>query len=406
MSIKVTHVSTSDRGGAFNSALRLHQGLLNENITSKYLCLDRLNQNSIDEIYQHERYYPKLYERVFNKIGLPLTAAHKNLKKIRRKEGKYEIFSFPNTDYSLHLHPLVKEANIINLHWVANFLDFPSFFANTKQPVVWTLHDMNPFQGGFHYQDDVKNNTNYSGLENKLRRVKKDALARVTNLHIVTPSKWLFRESQNSELLGRFPHHHIPYGLDTNLFKPFPKSLARSLFNIPADKLVLLFACESLENPRKGLDLLIEAIKHLPTDVDCHICAVGTRTNIPDDLKINQLGRIQDDRLMPLLFSAADAFILPSREDNLPNVMLESLACGTPVICFPVGGMPDVIENGFNGVIANDIGAIELKDAILSYIKHKDKFDNNKIRNFATENYSLSVQAQKYEKLYSDLSNL
>src|SRR5690606_4080266 len=119
------------------------------------------------------------------------------------------------------------EADIINLHWTAGFLDWPSFFSKIKKPVVWTLHDQNAFLGGEHYRErfygmDEKGvpiprsySRSETDEENRLAQIKRECLAGASNLTVVTPSKWMFDESRKSPLLKRFQHHHIPYGLPT-----------------------------------------------------------------------------------------------------------------------------------------------------------------------------------------------
>jgi len=402
--IRVVHISTSSTGGAGNAAMRLHQGLRKKGVESHFLCLYG-PKHKLPNVHAVSVKYPHFIRRgLYNKLGIPTTSEQKNANALKGKEGNYEIFSFPTSSYDLSTHSLVQEADIIHLHWVANFLDYPSFFKNCPKPIVWTLHDMNPFQGGFHYQEDVERNDKvFRDLENQLCQKKINALKHTSNIHVVCPSKWLFEESRNSESLGEYPHFQFSYGLDLNLFKPLPKAFARSVFNLPSDKNILLFVSESVQNRRKGFDLLLKAVKELSLSEETIICAVGKNTHSENISGIVHLGRVQDERLMPLLYSAADAFVLPSREDNLPNVMLESLACGTPVISFPVGGMLDVIKNGLNGILASEVSSTALQEAIEQFIRQDKTFDRERIRAFAVAHFDQALQAKRYIELYSTI---
>lgn len=400
--MKILHISTSNQGGAANAALRLHQGLLNAGNNSKYLCLQQSNRD-IPEVYDFGRKKQTLFLRGLRKLGLSPSKADKNRRQIQGLEGKYEIFTFSNTDYDLTKHPLVQEADVIHLHWIANFLDWPSFFKSITKPIVWTLHDMNPFQGGFHYADDVERNQKIFGkIEQRLREIKLKALEGVRNLTITPPSEWLTQASRNSVLLGRFPHQTIPYGLDTQLFRPLDRNFARQVFNLPQDKKLLLFVADSVANPRKGMDLLVEALRLLPEkDVVIVTIGGGKVGQLSEQPEHIYLGRIQDERLMALAYSAADLFVIPSREDNLPNTVLESIACGTPVVGYQIGGIPDMLIEEKNGFLAPELSPEALAQTIQKALD--TNFDRAWIRADAVQRFDQSVQAQRYLELYRDI---
>ncbi|NJO90144.1 MAG: glycosyltransferase [Chloroflexia bacterium] len=325
-----------------------------------------------------------------------------------RKRSDAEIFSFAWTDFDITTHPFYKEADIINLHWIAGFLDYKSFFAKNTKPVVWTLHDQNAFTGCCHYSmscDKFIKICDYCPLLNnsnvyKSHIVKIRALAKFNNLTIVSPSNWLKSISQKSSLFNRFPHHHIPYGLDMSVYKSFNKVFAREVFGIPEDKKVLLFVCDDLNNSRKGFALLLEALNKI-NNKDVLFYAVGySGKDIPN---VNILGRINNDRLMALLYCAADAFVLPSLEDNLPNTMLESVSCGTPVIAFPNGGITEVIIHGNNGILAQNNTSKALAEAIQVFLNGDVLFDRDSIRASAIQLFAPEIQGKKYIELYKSI---
>jgi glycosyltransferase involved in cell wall biosynthesis len=399
--MKILHISTSDYGGAANATLRLHQGLLNAGNISKCLCLQQSNRK-VAEVYGFERKKQTLFFRFLRKLGFSTSQADKNQRQIQGLEGKYEIFTFPNTDYDITKHPLVQEADLIHLHWVANFLDWPSFFISVKKPIVWTLHDMNPFQGGFHYADDMERNQKIFGkLELQMLDIKLKALKSVSSLTIITPSEWLTQASRNSAVLGRFPHQTIPYGLDTQLYRPLDKNFARQIFNLPQDKKLLLFVADTVANPRKGMDLLTEALRLL-SEKDLVIVTIGGGNVGPlSDQQHIHLGRINDERLLTLAYSAADLFVIPSREDNLPNTVQESISCGTPVVGFQIGGIPDMLIEAKNGFLAPQQSPEALSQTLKKALD--SNFDRTSIRKDAFKRYDQSVQAHRYLELYKEI---
>ena len=402
--LKIVHISTYDSGGAGNAAMRLHLGLLEKNVNSIFLCAKKsTDYKNVVEFSQKQSILKSTFIRTpFNAIGLPIDKNNQNQKTLNKLSGEYDLFTFPDANADILSHPAVKEADIINLHWVAKYLDYPSFFTKVNKPVIWTLHDMNPIQGGFHYYDEMEQNKNVFGLlENKLRKRKAALIHQCKNLTVVAPSKWLHNLAKQSDAFKLAKHFHIPYGLDTTLFKDYGKAIAREVFNLPMDKIIISFVSADIHTRRKGFDLLFEAIKKTDYLQDVVFCTVGA---VPDGLNDNNfihLGTIKDERLMALLYSASDGYVLPSREDNLPNVMLEALSCGTPVLSFAVGGMLDLIQPGFNGEFANEISAKSLSERLKLFVERIGKYDRIQIRQNIIDNYNLSVQANKYLNLYN-----
>jgi len=395
--MKILHVITTDTGGAGTAALRIHQGLLNIGCESKVLCMNKKKDHEF--VYEYPVSFLERINRFVRKKGLRSNELYKIKKEFRKIDSEVEIFTFPYSYLDITSTFLFKDADIINLHWTSGFLDYMSFFEKVNKPVVWTLHDMNPFMGGFHYQEDCDNNPGLKELETKIISIKNNEVDKIKKLTIVTPSLWLKSSSEKSIILGRFEHNCIPYGLDMKVFRPIDKKIVRKKYNIPDCNNLLLFVSENINNRRKGFELLIDSLKFLKND-NISIGVIGACDNKIDLPNAYYWGQINDENILAELYSAADAFILPSREDNLPNTMLESIACGTPVICFPVGGMLDVIKTGFNGILANDISALDMAEAINKFLLMKEEFNSNAIRNFALENYSLEKPALLYEKLY------
>lgn len=402
--LKVVHISAYDNGGAGNAAMRLHLGLLSIGVHSTFLCIRKTTDyKNVVQFRQGKRsILQSPYVRApFNKIGLPIDKITRNAKKLNKLTGKYEMFTFPDAEGDILSHPAVMNADIINLHWVANLLDYSSFFTNVNKPVVWTMHDMNPIQGGFHYADDVElNKTQFGAIEDLLRKKKSELINTCKNLSVVAPSKWLHNLAKKSDAFKSASHFCIPYGLDTGLFKDFGKAVSRPVFDLPMDKIIFSFVSHDIHNRRKGFDLLYDAIKQMKNLEQVIFCAVGCATEEFHDDRFIYLGNIRDEKLMALLYSASDAYVLPSREDNFPNVMLEAMCCGTPVLSFAVGGMPDLIQPGFNGELANEASSTLLAACLDLFVSNVKKFDRGQIRHHIVEHYNLSVQANNYLDLY------
>ncbi len=243
-------------------------------------------------------------------------------------------------------------------------------------PLIWTLHDMNAFTGGCHFASDCTNYISNCGRcpqlgskqESDLSRAvwqrKNDAFAAipVSRLTIVCPSRWMAECLKKSSLLTRFHCEVIPYGLSLRSFAPRNKRWSRDVLGIPEGRKVILFVAD-YHNRRKGFDILVESLMHLPQDL--HILIAGAvNTAQVKGLKFQALGHISNDGILSLAYSAADLFVCPSLEDNLPNTVLEALACGTPVVGFKVGGLFDMVRPRQTGWLAEKCEAIPLAEAI------------------------------------------
>jgi glycosyltransferase involved in cell wall biosynthesis len=420
--IRVLHVNTFDSGGAAIACQRIHLGLLSCDVDSKILV--RLRKNNIDkstQIVLRNSFLQKALNQIKKKL-LKSSLIKKEwidreyrFKKTRPKGLEY--FSYPYSDYDITQTREYEEADIIHLHWVANFLDWKSFFKENKKPVLWTLHDENPFLGAEHYAERFLGIDEegfpiirvYSEFELikeiELKTIKIRALKDVKNLNIVCPSGWLLDRSKTSEVLGRFQHYLIPNGFPTGTFRNYDKNFSRKVFGLNPSTKIVLFVADSLNNERKGFVYLIKAMERLieSGNPNLQLCAIGNNSNLISHKSILELGKISDERLLALAYSAADIFIIPSLEDNLPNTMIESLLCGTPVIGFPAGGIPEVIINGQNGILCDEISVDSLYKAINHFMSGEIFFNSESISQTAKEKYSLEEQAKSYIQIYKEI---
>lgn len=335
--------------------------------------------------------------------------------------ARYELFSDDRSQYASELAGSLPSADVVNLHWVAQLMDYRAFLpvVTARLPIVWTLHDMNPFTGGCHYDLACARFTRSCGecpelgssetddLSSRVWRRKRGAFDQVPRerLHIVTPSRWLASEVERSALLSRFDVTVIPNGLDLDDFAPRDRRLAREALGVPEEGQAILFVSEDIANPRKGFRLLAETLKGLENHQDLILISIGRgRPALETGLRHRHLGQINEDRLLSLVYSAADVFVIPSRSDNLPNTVLEAHACGTPVIGFDAGGIGELISPGFTGLLAPAGDVDALRAAILRALEDRvlpGMRDN--CRNAAIEGYGQAEQARRYADLYASL---
>lgn len=397
----IVHVSTNQSGGAGNAARRLHEGLRLDNIDSYFVsALGTANSKQHLEILAKR--YPRFWKRAARKLGFGLSTQDQWDRKTATMNGANVFASGIETDSTLLEHARLRNATIINLHWVAGILPWRTFFQSAQCPVVWTLHDMNPFLGIFHYETDRQRaSVAAQQLDAQILEQKQKILTRGTAPVIVSPSAWLRDKAQSSHLFRQFQHRHIPNGLNTHVFRPYSQAMARSVFRLPTDRKLMLVVAERLDDYRKGFDLLLKALQMPELAAEWDLVAVGEGDIPLESLTYHRIGAISDERLMALAYAAADMTVIASREDNLPNVILESLCCGTPVVGTPAGGIPEPIIRGRDGFVAESITSDALSAAIRQAMSHT--FDREIIAKEAAARFDSALQAKRYQALYNEL---
>lgn len=418
--MKILLINTFDRGGAGIACIRLHQGLLENGVDSTLLTMTK-SRNDLANHYSYEELVPSkrksLLGRIFKKVKSKLVKPDRKYLQLKASACKTaEYFSLIHSSYRIDLIPGIEKYDVINLHWVADFLDWSTFFTSSKiKNVSWTLHDMHPFTGGYHYSGGYegykKNDENPPFIKgtydpkfcSKQLNTKVDILDRSNvHLHIVGLSNWLFNCSKSSTVFKEKDHHLIPNGIDNRIFKPISKEVARTILNLPQDKKIILFVSDSLQNKRKGFHFLLEAIQQMDQD-NFVVCGVGRKSKEIAESNVRHLGAINDERLMSVIYNAADVFVLPSVEDNLPNVIVEALLCGLPSIGFKIGGMTDLIQESENGLLCDEISADTLLKQINAFFEEGITLSKNEIAENASLKYSYNVQAKGYMKLFEEI---
>jgi glycosyltransferase involved in cell wall biosynthesis len=312
--------------------------------------------------------------------------------------------------------------DILNLHWVNDGFMRIETLPRFHQPIVWTLHDMWPFAGGEHYVgDSARFREGYSGknrpageagldINRWIWERKRKSWSNLKNLVIATPSQWLGECASESALFQGFRVEVLPNGVDHERFHPMDHLAARSKLGLPENKKLILFGAGSAtSDKRKGFHLLVDTLNIVDsgkTSVDCELVVFGASSG--DDLfsmKTHYLGTLRDENRMAQVYAAADVFVAPSLEDNLPNTVLESLSCGTPVVAFDIGGMPDMVSHEVNGYLAPAFDTTKMAEGLLWVIGDKQRWErlSAEARGTVERSFTLKHAAYRYLSLYDEI---
>lgn len=412
--MKILHLSYSDNlGGAANAAFQLHRGLISSGVESRMLVA-KINSNE-EGIFK----CPANKKNRFYLI-VKLLKKYKKLIAQKRlfKEGRPTTYtSEPHSKYNFkEVIWLLEWADIINLHWVAGLVDWEKHIHLLSQfaPLVWTLHDMNPISGIWHFQPtEAENTTALQKLNAKIISKKIKVITELPEnvLTAVTPSTWLTNEVINSRVMQNINAHTIPNGIDITTFRPQEKTTTRKELGIPNDRLILGFIANDINDPRKGLDVLAEALQNLKEIYKDRIflLSLGFGELIEvHSVDSRHLGMSDSPAFVSKFYAALDVFICPSKQDNLPNTVLEALACGRPIIGSDIGGIPDMVQPGVTGWLTKSEDSKDLQANITKVFKlwEEDKLNSlsEEIRSTAEKRYSLYKQASSYIELYRNLA--
>lgn len=393
--MKVVHICSSIRGGAGRAALRLHFALLDAGVDSKILT--RWDSDESRFVYKTRRpFLVKVMERFLIPAGqLKYNAFYK--KYVTRTPA----LTFPDALYDCSRDPIVQSADIINLHWVGNMLNYQKFFDRVHKPIVWTLHDMNPFLGAFHLSSDLhilQNDGGAQKIEDELKLKKIRAYKKAKLLTIAPLSRWMETAALGSPAFSNTPHTLVRNCVDVSIFTPKSQDEARKQLGLPENIILFLYVSQAVENPKKGYQLLRQAAEQLPED--CGLIVVGSGT-LPAAPRIYNMGRIDDELQLSTVYASADAHILPSLEDNLPNTMLESLCCGVPVLSFQLGGMMDIINHGQNGLMSAKVSHAGILELIHQFCSYGVQQNRQQIAYNARQLFSPEKVAMQYINIYN-----
>ena len=404
--MKVLHINFSDsHGGAAKAAYRLHETMLKFGIDSKMLVVQKRNASSfVDTPHQKSYKIRNNFFRLINKIENTLSGT---------------IGSWSNNMFGLDLckHPDVLNADIIYLHWInANTLSLKSIqkLLSTRKQIFLFSHDMWYMTGGCHHSMGCDKFTDICGnckfktkrfplidIANIQFKKKQEVFKDCKNLTILTPSVWLKQCFLQSIIFRNYPIITARNILDTELFKPLDKIYCRKELQLPIKKKIVGFGAESVRNIYKGWNDLLEAIKNIKTsDVEFVIFGRLEKEFIEqygNDSRFHFLGSISDEQTMIKMYNACDILVCPSLAENFPNVIIEAMSCGIPVVANNVGGIPEIINHKKTGYLSVPHDIESLTKGIEWSLNHD--FDQQDIRTSIINLCSV----KNFEKLHNYL---
>lgn len=407
--VHLTEGLTDGDGGSI-SLYRLHRGLKAAGIGSKLLCTVKMPKGAPEDIMKVD------FSRAEAKAGYYLN-------QVSRKIGLDGLLD------PMHFHIVRSkaflDADLLTIHSVSgscSYLAIPEL--TRRKPTVLVLRDMLSFTGHcFHSLDCERwkagcGKCPYPNISPPIRvdnthlawKLKDWAYSRST-LAVVAQSEWMADLAKQS-MLHRFPIHRIPNGIDTEVYRPHEPELCRSVLNIPSGKKVLMFMAQNLSGRLKGGDLFVRAVQGLPESLKAEmvVLLLGRQgESLANSLGVRTIyfGYVESDLLKVICYSAADCFVSPTRAESFPNVLLESIACGTPVVSQRVGGVPDIARQKVTGLLANPEDVEGFRDCIMEVLENEALRSEMRqhCRRIALEEYSIGIQAQRYIRLYQELLN-
>jgi len=314
--------------------------------------------------------------------------------------------------------------DIVNVHWIGHGFVHPATLARIKLPIVWTLHDVWPFTGGCHVNLGCTRFQSNCGACPRLGSNRERDLSRTVwrrkrrswsrlDVTLVAPSTWMADAASRSTLFRDRRIEVIANGLDTNRFRPGDRRQSRARFNLPQDKmLILLAAAAGRRVPHKGYDLLEASLRRLETIRGLRgrieLVLAGRSVNagsIHTGLRVSALGALGDEDSMAALYAAIDVTVVPSRQESLGMVAVESLACGTPVVAFDTAGVHDVVDHQQNGFLADPFSAEGLASGVQWVLEDADRYRRlcHAGRAKALRTFDLEHQVARYRTIFREL---
>ena len=405
--MRVLIVNTSERtGGAAVAANRLMMALNNNGVKAKMLVRDK-ESDSLTVVG-----LPKspmlnwhfLWERLV--IFFHCRFSRKHLFEIDLANSGSDITKLRE----------FQEADVIHLHWInQGMLSLSGIrkILKSGKPVVWTMHDIWPATTICHLTLNCRNFTTHchncrllpgkgssSDLSTSVWR-KKEKMLEDSSIYFVTCSHWLEQEAKASALLRGQKIVSIPNPIDTHIYRSGDKQTARKNLGLPEDKRLILFVSQRVTNKNKGMDYLIDACRQLK---DYELVILGGHAEEVVDqlpLKAHPLGYVNDERRIVEIYQAVDVFVLPSLSENLPNTIMEAMACGVPCVGFKVGGIPEEIDHKRNGYVAEYRDSDDLARGIRWILSEADydQLSQEAVRKVA-HSYSQQSVAISYLDVY------
>ena len=410
--MRILIINTSERtGGAAVAANRLMEALKNNGVKAKMLVRDKetdsLTVYGLSAKWRTQWNF--LWERFVIWVHLHF-----------QREHLFEM-DIANCGVDITKMPEFEEADVIHLHWVnQGMLSLENIrkILATGKPVVWTMHDIWPATAICHYargceafHTECKNCPLLPGSVDLAHKVwkRKQRMLEGQRVTYVACSRWLAEEARKSALLKGQVVTNIPNAIDTHVFRPQDKQKAREVLGLPTDKRIILFVSQRVTDPRKGMSYFVDAVRTLaeqhPEMKENTMVAIlgGHAEDVAAQLAlpVHALGYVSKPQRIVEVYNSADVFVLPSLEDNLPNTLMEAMACGVPCVGFQVGGIPEMINHQQNGYVAKFRDVDDLAAGIRYVLDEADYAQLSKqcVMKVA-HSYSQQSVANRYLEIY------
>lgn len=417
--MRILIINTSEnRGGPAIAASRLMESLKNNGIKAKMLVRDKqTDQISVVEL---KRNWLQLWKFMWERIVI--------LKANRFKKNNLFAVDIANTGTDITSLPEFQQADVIHLHWInqgmLSLKDIRKIVESGK-PIVWTMHDMWPFTGICHYAKECVHYQEechhcpllYGGGKKKDLSThtfrKKKELYQTASITFVACSQWLKDKAQRSALLPATSVINIPNPINTNLFKPRKEQEARAKCKLPQNGKLVLFGSVKIMDERKGARYLIEACKQLAEKhpewkETLGIVVFGKQSEQLQNLlpfKVYPLTFVKNEHELVDIYNAVDLFVLPSLQENLPNMVMEAMACGVPCVGFNVGGIPEMIDHLHNGYVAQPKSAEDFANGIHWILTEPEYAElSEQAYRKVVANYSEGIIAKRYTEIYNKIT--
>jgi len=433
--LNILQVNASDiDGGAARAAYRIHRSLVEHGephgVLSQMRVIRRLSDDPTviggsparpNPIWR--RLYPRLSRQDRGRFRTGNPTLHS------------QAWSTTGLGSELSGRHLAGQADVFHLHWLGDSTLSIEEIGRLPMSLVWTLHDQWGFCGAEHYTSppqpgetastDERFSLGYTpasrpahesgpDLNRRTWERKRRAWRRPGGwlTQIVCPSTWLADCARRSDLMGDWPITVIPNPIDLDRWAPLDKRQARALLQLPLDRPLVLFGADGgTADPRKGADLLLDALQVLRSrlagtsleQVELVVFGQGQPAKVPVlGFPIHYSGRLHDDISLRLLYAAADVFVIPSRQDNLPNTGLEAHACGTPVVAFRTGGLVDIVDDRITGALAEPFDPASLAECIRWVLEDPQRQLGNAARARAKRFWGPQRVAGRYAEVYGN----
>ncbi len=415
--MRVLIINTSERrGGAAIAASRLMEALRSKSIQTKMIVRDK--QTEQINVVGLKKSWWNVWQFIWERLII--------WKANRFHKKNLFAVDIANTGTDITTLPEFQQADIIHLHWINQAMlslkDLRRIFQSGK-PVVWTMHDMWPCTGICHHARECNRfhqechhcpylfKNGEKDLSNQVFKKKKE-LYKLCSITFVTCSQWLRKQAEQSALLTGQTIIDIPNPINANLFKPRNQQEARKLCGLPTDKKLILFGAYRITDKRKGMDylidscqLLVEKYPHLKEQ-----WGVVVYGNYSEQLKpllpfeVYPLNYISNEKELANVYNAADIFVTPSLEENLPNTIMEAMACGTPCVGFQVGGIPEMIDHLHNGYVAEYKSVEDFANGIYWVLNEGEleSLREEAVRKVVSS-YSEAAIAKRYIEVYNKM---